>query len=159
MRLVNLKSSEARHVMLWLSPEGEITSLLLTEAEITSPSVKRLIASGRLSKTLLVKTAGMICRKKSIISESSLDYLLNHGWAYYYEWKGNWVWRAKEMNRRQLTIAKIIDDNESLRSLLSWKFMESHFCGSCFKKINFFTDLCLFCLSLAFYIYKFTLNI
>ena len=119
MRLVNLKSSEARHVMLWLSPEGEITSLLLTEAEITSPSVKRLIASGRLSKTLLVKTAGMICRKKSIISESSLDYLLNHGWAYYYEWKGNWVWYAKEMNRRQLAIAKIIDDNESLHSLLS----------------------------------------
>jgi len=159
MRLVNLKSSEARHVMLWLSPEGEITSLLLTEAEITSPSVKRLIASGRLSKTLLVKAAGMICRKKSIISESSLDYLLNHGWAYYYEWKGNWVWYAKEMNRRQLTIAKIIDDNESLHLLLSWKFMESHFCGSCFKKFNFFTDLCLFCLSLAFYIYKFTLII
>jgi hypothetical protein len=36
------------------------------------------------------------------------------------------------MNRCQLTIAKIIDDNESLRSLLSWKFRESHFCGSYF---------------------------
>jgi len=138
MRLVNLKSSEVRHVMLWLSPEGEITSLLLTEAEITSPLVKRLIASGRLSKTLLVKTADMICRKKSIISESSLDYLLNHGWAYYYEWKGKWVWFAKEMNRRQLTIAKIIDDNESLRSLLSWKFRESHFVAPVLKKLIFY---------------------
>ena len=161
MKLVNLKCSDARHVMFWLSPNGEITSLSLTEKEVLSPSIKRLIAGGRLSKTLLVKTADMICRKKSIISESSLDYLLNHGWAYYYEWKGNWVWYAKEMNRCQLTIAKIIDDNESLRSLLSWKFRESHFCGSRFKRFffYFFTDLFCFCLSLAFYIYKFTLNI
>ncbi len=137
MRLVNLKSSEARHVMLWLSPEGEITSLSLTEEEVTSPSIKRLIASGRLSKTLLVKTAGMICRRKSIISESPLDYLLNRGWAHYYEQKGNWIWRAKEINRRQLAIARQIDDNDSLRSLLSWKFWESHFCGSYFKNFSF----------------------
>ena len=119
MRLVNLESSDARHVMFWLSPEGEITSLSLTEKEVASPSVKRLIANGRLNRTMLVKTADMICRKKSIISESPLDYLLNRGWAHYCEQKGTWVWHAKHMNRRQLSIARQIDDNDSLQSLLS----------------------------------------
>ena len=132
MRLIKLKCSEARHVMLWLSPKGEITSLLLTEKEVSSPSIRRLIDSGQLNKLLLVKTADMICRRKSIIPESPLEYLLNHGWAYYYELKGIWVWCAKKMNYRQLAIAKIIDDNESLRSLFIWKFWESQFCGSCF---------------------------
>lgn len=117
MKLVKLKCSEARHVMLWLSPKGEIISLLLTEKEVLSPSIKRLIASGRLSKTLLVKTANMICARKSIISESPLDYLLNHGWIHYSEQNGSWVWCAKEMNSCQVAIARQIDNNRSLQLL------------------------------------------
>lgn len=118
MRLVKLKCSEARHVMLWISPKGEIYSLLLTENEVTSPLFMQLIASRRLTMTLLVKSADMICRRESIISESPFDYLLNHGWAYYCELEGNWVWCAKEMNSLQVAIARQIDNNESLQMLI-----------------------------------------
>ena len=150
MRLISLNCSDARHMMFWLSPEGEITSLLLTEKEVASPSVKKLIASGRLNRTFLVKTADMICRKKSIISESPLDYLLNHGWAHYYEQKGNWVWHAKQMNRRQLTIARQIDDNDSLRSLLRWRFWESYFMAPIFKNFIFLLTYIVFVYLLLF---------
>ena len=121
MKLINLTPEESKHVVSWLSPEGKVYSLLLTEQELGSSSCKRLIANETLNSKLLTKIAEMICRKKAVICDSPKDYLLNHGWVYYCSCniqKFVWIWDAKEMNYRQLTVAKAIDNNESLQSLV-----------------------------------------
>ena len=122
MKLINLRSEESKHVVFWLSPEGRVYSLLLTEQELGSSSCKRLIANETLNSKLLTKIAEMICRQKAVICDSPKDYLLNHGWVYYCNCniqKLVWIWGAKKMNYRQLMVAKAIDDNESLQSLVS----------------------------------------
>jgi len=118
MELINLKSDEARHIVLWLSPEGRIFSLSLSAEEIEA-TLFRQLSSGMINLDFLTTIAEMICKKNSIVSDSTKDYLLNHGWIHYCRVYDSWIWYGKSINRRQSSIARQIDNNESLQLLIT----------------------------------------
>ena len=138
MELITLNPEEARHAILWLSPEGKIFSLSLTSEEIATSLFKQLSNTSRTADLdFLNRIAELICREFSVIPNSAKNYLLNHGWIHYCQIRGSWIWYGRKLTICQSTIARQIDNNISLQLLidkLRWNFLELHFCSSLFYK-------------------------
>ena len=118
MKLVNLEPSDARHVVLWVSPKGEVFSAFLDTADEVEENFFSGLNPNNAAYNSLTEIARMICEENKISCSSPRTYLLNQGWIHYCQVYGTWVWYGMKLNLSQLTVAKQIDNNESLRLLI-----------------------------------------